>query len=274
MGVDRNGRRGPLSVLTLALAISASAGLVSARAEERAFCAERPGQTTPPCALERGRLMLETSPLGWSRTKDDLSRTDTVLVGASELRLGLTDAFELQFGWTPLGLQRTRDFVTGGVNHAHGIGDLTVGVLQNFGGGEGPVALQAFATLPTGGAAIGAGDWGAGVRLPVSLNLPHHLQLALTPEADAAVNGSGSGRHLAFGGAAGVAAPLTSSLQFAVDVAAFRDEDPGGHTTRAMASVSLAWQVNPNLQLDVGGLAGLTHDSPSAGLYVGVAARM
>ena len=54
-------------VLLAALAASASPAV----AEQRDFCAERPGQTTPPCTLSPGTLMIETGLIDWSRSTDD-----------------------------------------------------------------------------------------------------------------------------------------------------------------------------------------------------------
>jgi hypothetical protein len=50
-------------------------------------------------------------------------------------------------------------------------------------------------TLLVGGANIGAGDWGAGVIVPIGFNIGHDVQLSLSPEIDAAANETG--RHLA-----------------------------------------------------------------------------
>lgn len=256
----------------------AAAGLVAfaahpASAEDREFCADRPGQTTPPCTLAPGKVMIETAVAGWTLEQDADSRTDTLALGSSLLRAGLTSRLEAQIGWTPLGIQWTRDKASGAISRQSGTGDVTLGLTYGLAGANGPVALQGFVTLPTGGAAIGAGDWGAGMRLPAQVSLTKGVQLGLTPEVDAAVNGSGSGRHLAYGGAAGLGFALNDKLTLGVDVAVFRDDDPDGATTRASSGASLAWQAAKDTQFDLGGTAGLNHDSPDATVYLGIAHR-
>ena len=259
--------------LAFALAGMLLLGARPALAEDREFCAERPGQTTPPCTLAPGRVMIETGLGEWTRESDPDSRTDTLVVGSSMLRAGLTPRLEAQVGWTPFGTQWERDNVSGTTSRQSGIGDVTVGLKYGLAGANGPVALQVFATLPTGGAAIGAGDWGGGIRLPVAIELGGGIQFGLTPEVDAAVNQSGSGRHLAYGGAAGIGVPLTEKIGIGLDVAVFRDDDPDGTATTASGGVSLAWQAGKETQFDIGGTVGLNHASPDGTVYIGIAHR-
>jgi len=235
------------------------------------FCAERPGQTTPPCVMAPGRIMVEIAAADWSGQSDAGSRSDLVLYGAGQVRIGLAGNFEAQVGWTPLGTRRDRDAGSGQVTRTSGQGDVALGFLFGLTGRNGPVALQGFVTLPTGGQALGAGDWGAGMRLPVALDLGEGVQLGLTPELDAAVNASGEGRHLAYGGAAGISLAAADKWTLSSDLSLFRDEDPSGAQTRSAAGLSVAWQALPDLQLDAGGAAGLNHNTPSLRIYLGLA---
>lgn len=256
-------------VLLAALAASASPAV----AEQRDFCAERPGQTTPPCTLSPGTLMIETGLIDWSRLTDGSGVTDTALVGNSLIRAGVTDRLELQVGWLPYGHVRIVDAATRTAHSSAGSGDASIGFVYGSASGAGPVALQGFVTLPTGGSAIGAGDWGAGLRLPVQVELGHGVAAAFTPEIDAAVNASGDGRHVEFGGAAGVDVALAGKLSLGIDLAAFRNDDPGGAATIATAGQSLAWQAGKSLQFDLGAAEGLNRSSPRARLYAGIAKR-
>ena len=217
--------------------------------------------------------MIETGIAEWSRESGPNSRNDTLTLGSSTLRLGLTPRLEAEVGWTPLGIAWERDLASGLVTRQTSGGDATLGLTYGLAGANGPVALQGFVSLPTGGAAIGAGDWGAGLRLPVAVELGGGVQAGLTPEVDAAVNASGSGRHLAYGSAAGIGLQLSKQVQLGLDVALFHDEDPDGATTTATAGPSLAWQVGANTQLDIGGTIGLTAASPDATVYFGIARR-
>ena len=261
-------RRGGVLIACALAALAAR----PAAAETRDFCAERPGQTTPPCTLAPGQF-IETAGANWGVDASPDQRTDTVTFGSSLLRAGLTPRLEAQVGWTPFGIQRSRDRTTGILTRQSGTGDVSLGLLYGLAGANGPVALQAVVTLPSGGSAIGAGDWSAAFRLPAAVSLGSGVQLSLTPEVDAAVNSTGQGRHLAYGGAAGIGFPLSGSVGLGLDVAVFRDEDASGATTKATGGASLAWQAGKNTQFDLGGIFGLNGDSPDMGLYFGIAHR-
>ena len=259
----------------LSLAIAAFAGIGTAAAQDlRPLCPDRPGLDTPACTVDPGHLVVESGIADWSLDRDSGQRTDSFVFGDLLLRYGVAEHAEVQLGWTALGTVRTR--AGGAVAHSSGIGDMTVAVRRNLAHPDGSgvaAAIMPYATLPTGGATIGAGDWGAGLIVPLSFSLNDKLSLSLTPEADAAVDEDRHGRHLAYGSAIGITTELTKSLASAVELQATRDQDPDGHSTQALASVSLAWQPRSNLQLDIGAVAGLNRASPDVELYLGVARR-
>jgi hypothetical protein len=254
----------PALALVLALGFASLASAPPVRAEEAEFCPERPGQTTPSCAMAAGSTMLESALLSWSRQTDAGTHSDQWVLGDHLLRHGLGRNTELQFGWRMLARS------TGSSSRT---GDVSVGLLHNFSALDGPLALQAFATLPTGGDGVGAGDWGAGLRLPVALPLGEHWSLGLTPEVDAAVNASGRGRHAALGGAIGVGRSIAEGLNAAIDLSLFRNQEPSGNTTSAVTSLTFAWQVGSDTQLDLGLAAGLNADSLDHQAYIGFAHR-
>jgi len=237
----------------------------------RDFCPERPGQATPPCTVERGHAVIESALASWTLQRDADMRSDSFSYGQTLLRVGIGVATEVQVGFTPFGTVRTRD-AGGNVDRQGSAGDTMVAIKQVFGNPDQPLAaVKVFATLPTGGMAIGQGTWSGGVAVPIAINLSNKVQLGLTPEIDAAANGDASGRHLAYGGAAGLGFQIGKSATLTTDVSAFRNDDPQGHATMASAGASLAVQPSSRLQLDVGGTAGLTKASPDVTLYVGIA---
>lgn len=243
---------------------------------ERDLCTDRPGLGTPPCTVAPGRVVFELGLGDWTRTRDRRERVDTIIAGDALARIGLTEHLEAQIGWTSYGHVRTRDRTTGVVDRASGIGDVTLTLRRNLRNPDGSgvsIALMPYATLPVGGHTIGAGDWGAGLRAPVSIDLGAGVALALTPEVDAAVDEDGSGRHLAYGSVAGLDFDLSDSVSATAELSAFRDDDPSGHATQMLAGLSLGWQPSDDLQLDIGANLGLNQDSPDSQLYIGVARR-
>ena len=242
--------------------------------EERDYCPDRPGLGEPACTMAPGRVSVEAALGDWTLDKQGGDRTDTVLIGDTTVRVGLSDTIEARIGWTPLGVVRERS--GGMVDRAARVGDVTLGLKANLANPDGEkfsVAVLPFVTLPTGRMPVGAGDWGAGVLLPISYDLSKTVKLELVPEVDAAVDQDGRGRHLAFSSVVGVNVDLSDTVTLAIEGEAIRDNDPAGRTTQYFAAASLAWMARKNLQLDIGAVAGLNRDAPDVELYAGISRR-
>lgn len=258
--------------------LAASAALIlpaAAQAQDTAYCTERPGINTPPCVMAPGRVSVETSIVDWTRDDSGGTRSDTVLIGDTLVRLGLSDRVEAQVGWTPFGHNRMRS--AGSVDVADRVGDVSIGMkaLLTEPGSDAKFSMAAvpFATLPVGRTPTGAGDWGAGVVLPMAYQLSDTVGLAVTPEVDAAVDGDGDGRHLAYSAAAGLSYTLTSSVTATAEFQALRDNDPAMHVTQTKAALSFAYLATPDTQFDVFGAAGLNRNTPDMQLYAGISHR-
>lgn len=248
----------------------------AAHAEDRAYCPTRPGLGTTPCTIAAGHVSVETALTDWTLSQDSTQRSDTLLIGDSFVRLGLSDTIEAQIGWTPFGHVRTRDKFTGKVDRADRAGDIALGFKANLHDPDGSgvsIAVQPFVTLPVGRAPLGGGDWSGGVVVPITFDLNDTLNFATTTEADAAVDGDGHGRHFAASETLGLGVKLSKTLAVSIEGQLLRDEDPAGKTTQGLASLSFAWAAKDNLQLDVGGVAGLNRDAPDVELYIGVSRR-
>ena len=247
----------------------------TARAEGlRDLCPDRPGLGTPACTMDPGHVQVEIGLGDWTLTRQGRDREDDLATGDLLVRYGLNSSLEMQVGWTAYTHIRTRSGNV--VAHDGGTGDVTIALRQNLHNPDGSgfsIAIMPYATLPTGSDGIGAGDWAAGVLVPVSYELPHGFALALTAEADAAVDADGNGRHFAYSAVLGLDMKLAEKVGATAELSLARDEDPSGHTTTALAGLSANWTPNDNLQLDVGANAGLNRNAPDVELYFGVARR-
>ena len=254
------------------LALAAMAA--PAAAQERDLCTDRPGLGTPACTVERGRVQVEAGLADWTLSKSAGTRSDTILFGDTLARIGVGERLEVQVGWTPLGYSRER--IGGVVDRATRVGDATVGAKLNLASPDGSgfsLAVQPRVTLPVGRAPVGAGDWGASLIVPLSYDVSDAVQLQFSPEVDAAVDGDGNGRHLAYGGTAGLGFALNDAVDASLEFQAIRDRAPGGHATEAYSGLSLAWRTSKNFQFDVGANLGLNRDSDDVELYAGFSRR-
>jgi len=242
--------------------------------DAREFCPDRPGLGTPACTLDRGHAALELGLLDWTHDSAGSVETDDVAAADLLLRYGLTDSLEVQLGWTAYAHSRARS--GNAVSSVDDVGDVFVALRQNLHNPDGSsfsAALMPYATLPTGSDGIGAGDWGAGLIVPMSYELPGGFALGFTAEADAAVDADGDGRHFAYSGIVGLDIPISDAVGATVELSAGRDEDPAGHSTELLAGLSAGWTPNSGLQLDVGANVGLNHNAADLELYLGVARR-
>ena len=266
-----------MSRITTTLFLGAASLMAScAHAEtQRDLCADRPGLGTPACTVMPGQVIVEAGIADWMLDRQSGSRTDAVQAAQLLLRAGFADHLEVQIGWNGYGHIRTRD-ANGNVTAANGAGDLRLALKRNLMNPDGSgtsIAIMPYFSLPVGKSSIGAGDWGAGMILPASFSLPNGIGLAFTPEIDAAINQSGRGRHLAFGSVAGVSLPLQRNISLTTELSWFRDNDPAGHSNRLLSGMSLAWQPNKALQLDIGANVHLAGSAPDQELYFGIARR-
>lgn len=191
-------------VLLAAIALAPAPG---AAEDLRDFCPDRPGLGTPTCIVDRGHVVVEAGLADWTHDPDASATADTVLLGEVLVRYGLTGTLEVQIGWDGYGIARTRDRRAGVLERSDGGGDMTLAVRQSLRNPDGSgfsLALMPYVTAPTGSGAFSAGDWGTGLIVPVSWDLGGGVSLALTPEVDAAVDGDGDGRHLAYSSVIGL----------------------------------------------------------------------
>jgi hypothetical protein len=266
----------PFVKLRLLMPVAALLAAAPAFAGEgRDLCPDRPGLGTPTCTVEPGRAVLEFGLADWTRDSDAGQRTDVLLTGDALLRVGLTPSLEAQIGWTALGRVRERDRGTGAVNRTTQTGDVTLALRRNLRNPDGSgfsIAVMPYASLPVGGHAVGAGDWGAGLLVPLGVE-GGGVSIGVTPHVDAAVDGDGDGRHLAYGSVVGVGFGLSDAVSVTAELSLTRDRDPAGHATEALAGLSAGWQATADSQWDIGAHVGLNRDSPDLQHYFGFARR-
>jgi outer membrane putative beta-barrel porin/alpha-amylase len=248
----------------------------AAWAQEREYCPDRPGIGTPACTMAPGRASLEVGLGDWSVDSTSDERQDVFLTGDAVLRYGIADHAELQLGWTMLGFARRRDRLTGTVDHRSGIGDATLALRRNLAHPDGSgfsLAVMPYASLPVGREPFGEGDWSAGMRVPVSLELSQAWSVAATTSFDAAVDEDGSGRHFALEEVVGAQFKLSKAVSVTAEYAFTFDRDPADHHTENLGGLSLAWQPADDLQLDLGSNVALDHHARDAQVYFGVSRR-
>ena len=110
-----------------------------ALAETAPICADRPAKANATCTVPPGDWQLETGLADWLRLDSGGTRTDTLVLGSSVLKLGLTERSDLQLGIVPCVRVST------GGDHVSGIGDVTLRYKHRL---TGEAAAVQLAVLP------------------------------------------------------------------------------------------------------------------------------
>jgi hypothetical protein len=266
-----------MAIRAASLALTILAVASAAHAEERDFCADRPGKGSPPCVLDAGRFQAELGGADAAFSRGGGTSVDDVSYGGLELRLGLSSTLEGQLSWTAHERVREKDRASGTTTTTSGAGDLGLALrwsLMNPAGDGLSIAVQPFVTAPTGANGIGGDIWQGGVIAPMSIPLSPDWSLSLSPQVEARENASGSGRHVGYaiaGGFGRAVGPVNLGAELWVD----RDEDPTGHITQASFDLTAAWtpKTLKDVQLDASAYVGLNRQTPDLELVVGVAHR-
>jgi hypothetical protein len=256
----------------------ASIGLVAlvtagaANAQEAPICTDRPAKANAVCTVPAGRFQIETALLGWSRLDDGGARLETLYVGASALKYGLSGRSDLQLGVSPLvRIQTDQD---GDRSTLSGVGDLVVRYKHRITADGTPVqvALIPFVKLPTARRGIGNREWEGGVAAAVSVPVGK-ATVTFGPEADLLADGAGHGRHVALVNLINLSASVAPRLSLAGELWTNINYDPAGTLRQASADLALAYAMSDDFQLDAGANAGLTKATADIELYAGASFR-
>lgn len=247
-----------------------------AAAEEREYCPDRPGIAAPACTVPQGTFSLEVGAGDWTLDRNSEEREDVFTTAELLVRYGVAEHAEVQLGWAGFGWSRTRDRATGEVDRRHGSGDIALALRRNLMNPDGSglsIAVMPYVSLPVGRQPIGAGDWGAGLRVPLSYELSDKWSLVTNTQVDAAVDEDGNGRHLAFGEAVGASLKIGDAVTAMAEYQITADHDPQGHAVAHLSGLSVGWQLADSLQIDGGANLGLDRDAPDAEVYFGISRR-
>lgn len=238
-----------MSARRLAVALSCAAVCTPAGAAD-APQFDRPGLSFSTPSLSAGDVV-------WEQGLPDATFDDADGVRSAEyladtlLRVGLSDALELQLGADAYGYARVHG--DGVRRTASGVGDTRAGLKWALPGGGDGFSWAALATLsfPTGEAPIGDGGRAQDLGVTAAWDLADGRGVALY--ADRAWSGDGDG-WLVSGG---------YSFPLREDLGAYVEAGMGSGSERArVAGGGVTWMATPRVQLDASFLRGLDRDSP------------
>ncbi len=241
-----------MSLLALALATAAP---------PLTICADRPSKANSTCTVPTGRWQLEASGLDWMRNDDAHITT----IGQMFVKYGLSGVSDLEVGVTPY--QR----VSGGGQHASGIGDTIVRYKQRLTGDDAPVqvGLIPFVKLPTAKHDLGNGKVEGGLIAPVSVATKAGVTVTFGPELDVSADSDGHGYHLGVTNLINLGVSAAPKLSLSAELWNNVNFDPAGTVRQWSLDGCAAFLGSDRVQLDAGANFGLNRATPDVELYAG-----
>ncbi len=234
----------------------------------RDMSTDRPDATESPYTVDAGHVQVEMSLAQFSRELDG-GRVDTWELAPINFKVGVLNSLDVQLLFTPY-IQQETDLDP----DASGIGDLTLRTKFNvIGNDSGPfaAAVMPFVKIPTGGDQVSNGRVEGGLIVPVAFELPNKFSLGLMLELDAVRNDT-DGYDAELVHTATLSRELWGDLSGYVEyigVTPLRS----GRDYAASFSSGLAYAVTSDIQLDVGGVVGLTPAAEDLVLFAGISLR-
>ncbi|MBV9931924.1 MAG: transporter [Alphaproteobacteria bacterium] len=259
-------------MIRLAALMLAAFAAGAAQAEDAPICTDRPGKANAVCTVPPGRLQLETAALGWTLKDAQRTRTELVTIGASVLKLGLTERSDLQIGLTPYAELTTRD---SSARRLSGVGDMVIRYKRRLTRADASVqaAVIPFLKLPTAGRGLGNGRVEGGAALPISFAFVGRATMTLGPEMDVLADARGGGRHFALANVVNLSVPVAARLTATGELWAGLDFQRGETVKQASADAALAYALSKDVQIDGGANFGLTRPMPDVETYFGLSLR-
>jgi hypothetical protein len=243
------------------------------RDQMRELSTDRPDQTESPYSVDAGHWQIEFDFANYTYDHEAGVRTDTLNVSPVNVKLGLTNATDIQFVFDSYSRERVR---TGGTTTTtRDWGDLTIRVKHNIWGNDG--GDTAFAAMPFVKVPLQIGDAGndlveGGLILPLAVSLPRGWGMGLMTEFDLLADQTGNDRHLEWINTITFSHDITSQLGGYVEFVSAHSYE-NGNDWIAQVDLGLTYAINADTQLDAGCNFGATREAPDVQPFLGLTLR-
>lgn len=246
----------------------------------REMTTDRPDITEVPFTIDAGRVQVETTGFGFTRSRPDPEGAITKgyeLIGTN-FRTGMTKDLEATIIVLPYGRQQTVN--SRSVTDTSGIGAVVLRAKYNlwgndtFGKGQSTaLAILPYISLPTDRHnGISPKSTDGGLQTFFAADLGNQFSLGINAGVHSMKNEDASGRHFETTGSATLGYQWSEKFTTYVEVAArVGTRDPLGDI--ALLGGGFAYKITPNLQIDGGINFGATPASARVNPFVGLSAR-
>jgi hypothetical protein len=237
------------------------------------ICTDRPSKSNYACTVDAGHFQYESDLANYSSLRQGDAQTMTWLILNPTLKYGVTDTLDVEANMTALEILRNQD--TPGESTLRGVSDLYLRVKYEFINLPNTlqVAIIPYLEAPTGRAGIGERTVVGGALMPINYEPNSLLTLTLMPQANAAPNSVGTGKHLNTSEVFTLAVNLPRNFTLYTELWADWNIDPAGTIRQRSADVALAFGVTNYLQVDCGVNRGLNSATPQVQGYLGLSQK-
>jgi hypothetical protein len=245
----------------------------------RDMTTDRPDTTETPFSVDAGHVQIETTVLGFARSRTDGMgvTTDTYELAVTNIRVGLTRSLEAGFVWQPHGRVHVHGG-PGGATRLSGAGGLELRAKLNLWGndafrepGATALALLPFLVLPTDRNSGISPDFAeGGLIVPFAVKLTDKLGLGLNTGATWVTADATSGYHAEYLASASLGVEWSETLGTYYEVAGRFRVDRGDEI---VLGTGVTYRLSKSIQLDAGVNLGLTPAADRFNPFVGLSVR-
>ncbi len=260
-----------LALLAMPVLAQQPANVPTSSDQSAPICTDRPTKSTFACTVPKGRVQIESDLFNYSRFDRPGTTAETFLLTNPVIKLGIASHTDIQAAIVPYAWVRTT--IAGRTTTVAGAGDLFLRLKQRLTADDAPVqfSLVPYVKLPVAAAGIGNRRVEGGVTAASNIALPGGFTLTVAPTLDILANGTGA-YHPQLQGLVNLGKQIGPVTLYG-ELWTAQTFDPAGRVDQYSADLAIAYLLNRDLQLDVGGNFGLNRNTPAVQAYLGVSAR-
>jgi len=234
----------------------------------REFVTDRPDKTESPISVDAGHFQHETDIINASFSHQDGESESSYLIGAPNLKVGLTNRIDLQF------VMESFTYTTSGDKKvSSGNCVITTRLKVNIWGndeGSTALALMPYVKIPINYKNVGNDVVEGGLIIPFSFSLTDTIGVGLMTQYDLLDDETGSGYDVQFVNSATIGTDLCGDLGGYLEVwnASMR-----GSLPQTTIDVGITYAFDENTQFDMGLNTGVSEAADDLNPFIGLSQR-
>lgn len=245
----------------------------------REMSTDRPDKTESPYTVDAGHVQVEMDVVTYGYDRHNPERADqrvqTLGVGITNWKLGLTNDIDFQLVTESFVWQRVENFDANTTETESGYGDTILRTKWNLWGNDGgrtAFAVMPYLKLPTNEGDLGNDDYEGGLIMPLAIDLGNDMSLGIMPQLDIVRDADDDGYDLVLVQTVTLSRTLVGDLggyiEFFAEVNPKESSDWVG-----TVDLGFTYAITPDIQLDGGVNIGVTRAADDWNPFLGLSVR-